>query len=134
MVAVAIWMQVILPAFAVDLDLEEELFYDELELVALIVSAEAENQSFRGKQLVADVILNRVDDPRFPDTITGVIEAPGQFTTYANGAYAKVDPSPETFLAVSSQVFGERLNTEIVFFRSSSSWNWEFKEGDHYFQ
>lgn len=127
-------MQVTLPVSAYTTDIEEEMFYDELELIALIVSAEAENQSFYGKQLVADVILNRVDSDKFPNTITEVIEAPGQFTTYQNGRYARVDPSPETYLAVSSQVFGERENKEVLYFRSVGNWNWEFKEGDHFFK
>ncbi len=38
---------------------------------------EALPQSAKGQRAVADVILNRADDPRFPDTICGVI-AEGQ--------------------------------------------------------
>ena len=39
-----------------------------------------------GKRLVVDVVLNRVDSPLFPDTITEVLEQTGQFTIMWNGA------------------------------------------------
>ena len=35
------------------------------------------------RMYVGDVILNRVDDPRFPDTIEGVLTAPGQYGTFS---------------------------------------------------
>lgn len=54
-------------------DIEEEMKMDELELMAICVEAEAGNQDLIGKRMVADVILNRVDDPDFPDSITEVI-------------------------------------------------------------
>lgn len=44
---------------------------EEREL-AQLVEAEAGTQGFYGKQLVADVVLNRVDSDIFPDTIHGV--------------------------------------------------------------
>ena len=53
--------------------LSEEYYYDDLELLACLVWAEAGNQDLKGKQLVADVVLNRMYDPRFPDTISDVI-------------------------------------------------------------
>ena len=48
-------------------EIEEEEKADELELMAICVEAEAGNQSLTGKRMVADVILNRVDNPDFPD-------------------------------------------------------------------
>lgn len=35
------------------------------------------------RMYVGDVILNRVDDPRFPNTIEGVLTAPGQYGTFS---------------------------------------------------
>ena len=54
-------------------ELAEEQYCDDLQLLACIVWAEAGNQDTYGKELVADVVLNRVDDQRFPDTIREVI-------------------------------------------------------------
>ena len=50
-------------------ELAEELYCDSLELLAICVQAEAGNQPLIGRRMVADVILNRVDDPDWPDTI-----------------------------------------------------------------
>jgi spore germination cell wall hydrolase CwlJ-like protein len=44
-----------------------EDYYDQLELLALCVEAEAGNQDQMGKRLVVDVILNRVDSPNYPN-------------------------------------------------------------------
>ena len=39
-------------------EIEEEMYYDSLEMLAICVEAEAGNQSMEGKRLVAAVILN----------------------------------------------------------------------------
>lgn len=51
----------------------EEMKYGDMELVAQLVQAEAGNQDLTGKRLVADVVYNRVRDPRFPNTVEGVV-------------------------------------------------------------
>ena len=53
---------------------------EEIELIALCVMAEAEGECEYGQRLVIDVILNRVDDPHFPDTIYDVIYQKNQFS------------------------------------------------------
>jgi N-acetylmuramoyl-L-alanine amidase len=47
--------------------------------------AEAEGESEEGKRLVIDVILNRYDSPRFPNTISEVIYAKNAFECMWNG-------------------------------------------------
>ena len=54
-----------------------------------IVQAEAGNQDHQGKLLVANVILNRVKNEKFPSTIREVVFAPRQFSPIADGSYAK---------------------------------------------
>ena len=51
----------------------------ELECLAKIVVHEAGNQSRAGQLAVAQVVMNRVRSPRFPNTICGVAMQPGQF-------------------------------------------------------
>lgn len=53
--------------------------------------AEAESEDTEGKALVMLVVLNRVWDARFPDTIEEVIMQDGAFTPVSNGRYDKVD-------------------------------------------
>lgn len=54
-------------------------------LFALCMWREARGESLRGKQLVADVIRNRVTDKRWPDTIQAVILQPKQFSAFNAG-------------------------------------------------
>ncbi|TYR80780.1 LysM peptidoglycan-binding domain-containing protein [Priestia megaterium] len=59
------------------------------DLLARIVHAEAKGERYSGKVAVATVILNRVDDSSFPDSIREVIYQPGQFTPVSNGEINK---------------------------------------------
>lgn len=118
-------------------DLDSEEFCDSLEILATCVEAEAGNQDIKGKRLVADVILNRVESPRFPDTIEGVISQKYQFTTFWNGSMdAITEPSEETFQAVNMELCGERLDEEILFFTAGDYNTYcipAYKYQDHYF-
>lgn len=117
-------------------DIAEIEYCDSLELLAICVEAEAGNQDLKGRQLVADVILNRVDSERFPDTITEVITQPYQFASYWDGHMDRVEePSPLTFEAVQRELEG-REDTEILFF-TEGKYNPYceplYKYGAHYF-
>lgn len=62
---------------------------NEIDLLARLVRAEARGESFEGKVAVAEVVLNRVKDKRFPDSITGVIYQKSQFSPVTNGSINK---------------------------------------------
>lgn len=115
--------------------IEEEMYYDSLELLAICVEAEAANQGLEGKRLVADVILNRVDSAEFPNNIVDVISQPYHFTSYWDGGMERAVPTEETFEAVRMEL-KHRSNTEILYF-TAGEWpeygtHWR-KVGDHYF-
>jgi len=57
----------------------------EIDLLARLVRAEAEGEPYNGKVAVACVVLNRVESPRFPNTIRNVIYEKGQFQPVQNG-------------------------------------------------
>ncbi|MBE6988419.1 MAG: spore cortex-lytic enzyme, partial [Ruminococcaceae bacterium] len=46
-------------------------------------------EPYEGQVAVGAVILNRVDHPSFPDTISGVIYQPGAFSALNDGQYDK---------------------------------------------
>ena len=46
---------------------------EDLDLFARLVHAEAEGETFEGQVAVAATVLNRVKDPRYPDTLREVI-------------------------------------------------------------
>ena len=117
-------------------DMECELYDDSLELLAICVEAEAGNQDLKGKRLVVDVILNRVDSDRFPNDIESVITQVGQFSSYWDGHMDAVyEPSEETFEAVKMEL-EDRLDSEVLFFtegRYNPYCEPMFKYGAHYF-
>ncbi|WP_273127493.1 cell wall hydrolase [Bacillus weihaiensis] len=61
----------------------------DFDLLARIVRAEAQSEPFEGKVAVADVVLNRVESPKFPNTIEKVIYQKGQFQPVSNGQIHK---------------------------------------------
>ncbi len=63
---------------------------DEMDLLACIIAAEARGESFEGQIAVGAVILNRVHDTRFPNTIHDVIFEKNQFEVVSSGVYLKV--------------------------------------------
>ena len=76
----------------------------ELEILARCVEAEAGNQSIDVKRAVVSVILNRVDDEDWPDTISEVIAEPYEFATYWNGRMDEVTPATSTYEAISQEM------------------------------
>ncbi len=58
-------------------------------LLSRMISAEARGEPYEGQVAVGAVILNRVDHPSFPDTISGVIYQPGAFSALNDGQYDK---------------------------------------------
>ncbi len=57
----------------------------DIYLIARAVYGEARGEVYLGKVAVAAVILNRVDDPNFPNSISGVIYQPGAFDAVSDG-------------------------------------------------
>lgn len=118
--------------------ISEEIYWDSVELLAICVEAEAGNQGIDGKRLVADVILNRVDDKSgmWPDTIPEVIAQLNQFTSYWDGGMEGVwEVSEETYEAVLMEL-EQRSYPGLCYFREGE-WpeygrRWR-KVGDHYF-
>lgn len=116
--------------------IDEELYCDSLEMLAVCVEAEAGNQGLKGKRLVADVILNRVDSDKFPNDIESVISQRNQFSTYTDGAMDRVsEPSEETIKAVQMEL-EQRIDSKILYFtagRYNPYCTPAYKYKDHYF-
>ncbi len=60
---------------------------EEFVLISSVVEAESNRdpENIEGRTMIAVCILNRVRDSRFPNTVTGVLTAPGQFSTVRGG-------------------------------------------------
>ncbi|MBR1752533.1 MAG: spore cortex-lytic enzyme [Ruminococcus sp.] len=58
-----------------------------ISLLARIISAEARGEPYVGQVAVGAVILNRIEHPSFPDTLSGVIFQKGAFTAVTDGQF-----------------------------------------------
>ena len=56
-------------------------------LLARLISAEARGEPYVGQVAVGAVVLNRVDHPSFPNSISGVIYQPGAFSCLDDGQF-----------------------------------------------
>lgn len=113
---------------------EPTVLYDSIDMLARCVEAEAGNQGLLGKRLVVDVILNRVDDPRFPNDVASVISARGQFAVYPY-MMQRVTVSQETLDAIVLEL-ERRTDSRILYFNTRHFKSWytaAYQCGDHFF-
>jgi N-acetylmuramoyl-L-alanine amidase len=117
-------------------EIAEQDFQADLQLLACLVHAEAGNQDMTGKRLVVDTVLNRVADPRFPNTISGVIYEKNQFSPVTNGALADAyyTVTDEDFQAVAMEL-SDQIDYSILYFTAEGYGYGTpvYKYGDHYF-
>lgn len=57
----------------------------DVQLMARAINGEARGEPYEGQVAVGAVILNRIKDSRFPNTIAGVIYQSGAFTAVSDG-------------------------------------------------
>lgn len=104
--------------------LEREFVYevsaDDYEALLRIVEAEAGGEDEKGKLLVANVVLNRVKNEKFPDTIEEVImqkeKGITQFSPVSNGRFYTVEVSDETIDVVNRALCGEDISQGALYF------------------
>jgi N-acetylmuramoyl-L-alanine amidase len=80
--------------------------------LALNIYFEARDQGFEGKLMVAEVTLNRVADPDFPDTVCEVVWQPGAFSWTGDGKSDK--PQDLEAFADAVLVAGDALYTPEI--------------------
>lgn len=98
---------------------------EDYENLLQIVEAEAGTEDIKGRVLVANVIMNRVNDPEFPDNITDVIweydNGVPQFSPVADGRIGQVTPTEDTKKAVRQALEGVDYSEGALFFIQKSA-------------
>ncbi len=104
---------------AIRLDYKEK----DLNLMAKLVGIEARDGSLNKKLAVANVILNRVESPRFANTIEGVIYESGQFPPAHWDSFVDEVPREDALLACKKALYnewaeldGKKLTKDVLFF------------------
>lgn len=108
---------------------------EDIELLALLAMAEAEGESEEGQRLVIDVVLNRVDDPHFPDTIYEVVYQENQFSGMCGERITRCYVMDE-LVQLAREELENRTNYDVVFFRTEHYHSYGvpmFQVGAHYF-
>lgn len=102
---------------------------EEFEMMCYVLQNEAGGCSDESKIAVANVIINRVKSPNFPNTLKGVLTANNQFTAISN-YYNKVNaPTQSTKDCVRRALNGEDNSKGAIFYyapkycgSSSAAW------------
>lgn len=61
---------------------------NDVALLAKVISAEARGESYEGQVAVGAVVLNRVDHPSFPNTLSGVVYQSGAFSAVTDSNWS----------------------------------------------
>lgn len=101
-------------------ELVYQLCEEDYDILLRIVEAEAGGEDEDGKLLVANVVLNRVNNDQFPDTVSEVVQQKSngvtQFSPVATGRIWEVSISEETVQAVQRALEGEDISRGALYF------------------
>ncbi len=101
----------------------------DVQLLARAINGEARGESYEGQVAVGAVILNRVESPKFPNSLAGVIYQPGAFTAVSDGQInVPIDNNSTVVKAAQDALNGwDPTNGAIYYFNpdtATNSWIW----------
>lgn len=108
---------------------------EELDSLFKVVQAEiGDSDDFIQKVNVANVIFNRLEHERFPDTLAEILVY-DQFSPISDGRYEEVDVTEDTILACEYAFMIEDTTDGCLFFDSNETLNYKpvFEDGVHNF-
>lgn len=103
----------------------------DIDLMARVIMSEAGGLEFEGKLGVAACIVNRVNSPDFPNTVSEVIAQPNQFWTGNNGK-----PTQDCYTAAQTILISNPYPDDLYYFRLNypHSFGYEYMQvGNTYF-
>lgn len=103
-----------------------------VELLARLINGEARGEPYIGQVAVGAVIMNRVKDPSFPNTIAGVIYQKGQFSCVTDGQFdVAIEENSTVYKAAEDAMNGvDPTNGALYFYNPSktkSKWLFSLK-------
>ncbi len=96
-------------------------------LLARLISAEARGEPYTGQVAVGAVVLNRVEHPSFPNTISGVIYQSGAFTCLYDGQFDQPVSDSAYRAAQEAMAGADPTGGAIYYFNpdtATSAWIW----------
>lgn len=108
----------------------------DVTLLAALIQCEAGRESYEGKLAVGAVVMNRVRSASYPNSVSGVINAPSQFPPATNGKVASVvasGPSASCIQAAQAAIDGASNVGGATHFRATSTGATGIVIGNHAF-
>lgn len=107
--------------------LPEGYSQNDIRLLANAVYGESRGEPYTGQVAVAAVILNRVESPSFPNSVSGVIFEPGAFTAVSDGQIW-LTPNDRAKQAVIDAINGWDPSSNAIYYfnpdTATSAWIW----------
>lgn len=101
----------------------------DIQLMARAINGEARGEPYEGQVAVGAVILNRVKDSKFPNSISGVIYQPGAFTAVSDGQInAAISEGSTVYKAAQDAINGWDPTSGCVYYfnpnTATNKWIW----------
>ncbi|WP_406565394.1 spore cortex-lytic enzyme [Bacillus solitudinis] len=100
---------------------------NDIQIMAQAVYGEARGESYVGQVAIAAVIINRLNSPTFPNTVSGVIFEPRAFTAVADGQIY-MQPNETARRAVVDALNGQDPTGNALYYfnpdTATSGWIW----------
>ncbi len=100
---------------------------NDVYVLSKIIHGEARGETYLGQVAVGAVIVNRVKNPNFPNSVYGVVFEPGAFTAVSDGQYY-TNPSSSAVKAAQSAINGWDPSGGALYYwnpsTSTSRWIW----------
>lgn len=101
----------------------------DIQLMTRAINGEARGEPYEGQVAVGAVILNRVKDSRFPNSISGVIYQPGAFTAVSDGQInAAISEGSTVYKAAQDAINGWDPTSGCVYYfnpnTATNKWIW----------
>lgn len=103
---------------------------NDVAVLAKMIHGEARGESYIGKVAVGAVILNRVEDKKFPESVYSVCFQPGAFDAVSDGQYY-MEPDQESINAAKAALNGWDPTYGALYYwnpdTATSKWIWSRK-------
>lgn len=103
---------------------------NDVTVLAKMIHGEARGESYIGKVAVGAVILNRVEDKKFPDSVYSVCFQPGAFDAVRDGQYY-MTPDEDSMNAAKAAINGWDPTYGALYYwnpdTATSKWIWSRK-------
>ena len=101
----------------------------DIQLMARAINGEARGEPYEGQVAVGAVILNRVKDSKFPNSISGVIYQPGAFTADSEGQINQpIKEESTVYKAAQEDIYGWDPTGGCIYYfnpqTATNKWIW----------